>query len=245
MLCCVVLLCSFYELGLWRMWQEVHLRCCFNKNKNKTDVGQTDVNLSMLALPCMLFQYQCAAWRVWVLNCMGLWCIRSCMCIQEQNYFSTTIPSVSYRAYLKQPPMVTWTLYRMLSATGGHSQLKYCRHPLLIILLVHFFTFLTQRFGKYNKVMFLLYPQRNDEIIRIVTRACYVGDWSKSMLQVKIRCVEKCPNLLLKAFKEAISENFEKKGNKFKYDLNETQVCISCMMQVAKLTHTIMMSLHI
>lgn len=43
-------------------------------------------------------------------------------------------------------------------------------------------------------------------------------------MQVRIQCIEKCPNLPLKAFKEAMSENFEKKKNKFKYSLDEAQV---------------------
>lgn len=42
-------------------------------------------------------------------------------------------------------------------------------------------------------------------------------------MQVKIRCLEKCPNLPISAFKEAIHENFYDKG-KFKYGLNEVQV---------------------
>ena len=45
--------------------------------------------------------------------------------------------------------------------------------------------------------------------------------------QVRIQCIEKCPNLPLKAFKEAMSENFEKKKNKFKYSLDEAQVFLS------------------
>ena len=40
-----------------------------------------------------------------------------------------------------------------------------------------------------------------------------------------MRCIQQCPNLPLKAFKEAMSENFEKNKNKFKYSLNDVQVC--------------------
>jgi hypothetical protein len=47
---------------------------------------------------------------------------------------------------------------------------------------------------------------------------------SGKVVQVRIQCIEKCPNLPLKAFKEAMSENFEKKKNKFKYSLDEVQV---------------------
>ncbi|KAG0629175.1 hypothetical protein M758_1G082300 [Ceratodon purpureus] len=42
--------------------------------------------------------------------------------------------------------------------------------------------------------------------------------------QVRMRCIQQCPNLPLKAFKEAMSENFEKNKNKFKYSLNDVQV---------------------
>lgn len=42
-------------------------------------------------------------------------------------------------------------------------------------------------------------------------------------MQVRARCVEECPNLPLKAFKDAIIENFDT-TNKFKYELTEAQV---------------------
>lgn len=86
------------------------------------------------------------------------WCTRSCMCIQEQNYSCTTIPSESCQGFLKRHPMVTWTLYRMLSAIGGRSLLKYSHHPCSSLIL---------NFG--TSLMFLTW------CFQLVSINCYVS----------------------------------------------------------------------
>lgn len=69
--------------------------------------------------------------------------------------------------------------------------------------------------------------------------------FSGKALQVRIQCIEKCPNLPLKAFKEAMSENFEKKKNKFKYSLDEVQVYPSHLkLLLIKDTQTIKIMVH-
>ena len=150
------------------------------------------------------------------------------MCIREQSYSSTTILSESYQGYLRRHLMVIWTLFRMLSATGDHSQLKYSHYPRSSLILIFGHVFVVFWHGVLVSIMWCFSASTrwfagSQELDTVKIEANFI-------LQVRIRCVEKCPNLLLKAFKEAISENFEKKGNKFKYDLNETQVCISCIV---------------
>lgn len=52
----------------------------------------------------------------------------------------------------------------------------------------------------------------------------YGGSGFLIVLQVRIRCVDECPNLGINAFKPAMIDNFERTGTKFKYPLSDDQV---------------------
>lgn len=52
----------------------------------------------------------------------------------------------------------------------------------------------------------------------------YGGSGFLIALQVRIRCVDECPNLGINAFKPAMIDNFEQTGTKFKYPLSDDQV---------------------